>query len=257
MPNTETGSAKNTANVTKLKTAIQSFATGYNPSAVEIKLPAIITLESNLITTMSSLHTAETDYKKAINARQLAFEGMSLLSSRMESTLEGSGVTKKEITDGKAMKKKITGVRAKPIKEKTVNGTTPVLTVPTGTVDLNSSVEQVEHHSVSQMSFDSRTENFKKYVTYLGSITKYNPNENDLKITTLNTYTTGLLTLNTNVNSTYDTLHAIRATRDKYLFADVTGAHDIVQQVKNYVAGAFGGKKSSQYKLISKILIKK
>lgn len=259
--NSETGHAKNAAGFTTVVADLQSFGLSYNPFAPEIKIASLLNVKTSLNTTMDSVRNSESPYKNAINARQLAFEIMDKYATRIQNALVGCGASKKEIADAMSIKKKIAGTRAKPIKPKPASSTeTPTDAATLKVVDLtdpNLTVEQVEQHSVSQLSFDNRTENFKKYVAFLAGITKYNPNEADLKVTALTTWATGLNTLNTNVNDTYIVLYKARELRNKLLYAATTGIHDLFQQIKAYVLSAFGEKNSMEYKLISKIHIKK
>lgn len=237
--NYESGHAKNVVNFDSLITVALSYNTSYNPSAEEIKIPALQALKTNLDNVITTVREAEAPYKNAVNARQLAFEGMSKLTTKIINALEACGVTKKEVKDGQSIAKKITGKRAKTIADKA-----PTTTEPT--------VEEVVKHSVSQLSFDSRVENFKKLLTYILGITKYTPNETELKTTTLNTYVNTLPTLNKTVDTTQNTLITARIARNKLLYNKITGAYDLSVQLKKYVKSVFGAT-SPEYKMISKI----
>jgi hypothetical protein len=258
--NSETGHAKNAASVGKLLADIQSFGTTYNPSANEIKVAAVQTLKTSLDNVLTSVRTTYTPYKNATNARQEVFKKLSKYSTRILKALKACGATKKEIADGMSLEKKIQGKRitAKHALDAFIESThkTMTSTQPTDASTASDTVQEIVNHSASQMGFDNRTENFKKLASFLSGITKYNPNEADLKITALNTHAASLVTLNDAANTTFVPYANARIQRDKLLYADVTGAHDIVQQVKAYVASVFGAT-SPEYKLISKITIKK
>ncbi|MBI4945677.1 MAG: hypothetical protein HY840_04665 [Bacteroidetes bacterium] len=256
----ETGHARNAANYKKLLVEIQSFSTTYNPSAVEIKLAALQSLGTNLDNSLTSVRDTFKPYKNATNARKELFNKLSKYTTRIFKALKACGATKKEITDGASLEKKIQGTRITPkhaldafihSTHKTLTGTQP-----TDNSTSPDTLQEILDHSASQMSFDNRIENFKKFISFLSGITKYNPNETDLKITALNTHAANLVILNDTVNSTFVPWANARIQRDKYLYADATGAHDIVLQVKSYVASVFGAA-SPEYKLISKISIKK
>jgi len=201
-----------------------------------------------------------TPYKNATNARQDVFKKLSKYTTRIFKALKASGATKKEMTDGAGMEKKIQGKRITPKNalDSFIESThkTMTSTQPTDSSTSADTVKEIVNHSASQMGFDNRIENFKKFTSFLAGIPKYNPNEADLKVTALNAHASKLDTLNDTANTAFVPYANARIQRDKYLYADVTGAHDIVQQVKNYVASVFGAT-SPEYKLISKITIKK
>ncbi|MEI7962139.1 MAG: hypothetical protein WCI04_07425, partial [archaeon] len=239
---------------------IQSLGTAYNPSANEIKVAAVQALKTNIDDSLTSVRNTGAPYKNATNARSEVFKKQSKYTTRILKALKGCGATKKEIADGVSLEKKLQGKRITPkhALDAFIDSThkTITSTQPTDSSTSADTIQEIVNHSASQMSYDNRTENFKKLIAFLTGITKYNPNEADLKITALNTYATNLVTLNDTANSTFVPYANARIQRDKYLYADGTGAHDIVQQVKNYVASVFGAT-SPEYKLISKITIKK
>jgi len=255
--NTETGHAKNAAGLKKLIVDVQSFGSAFDPSEDNIKIPALQAVEAALDNSLETVIVTEDPYKKAINARQAAFKPMSPLTTRMKNALEACKASPKEIKDGISLSKKVKGERIDTKRaldafiDSTHKAGAPV--DPTPTTDTTH--EELIKHSVSQLGFENRIQNFKRFVTYLTGVTKYNPNETDLKIVTLTTYSNSLQPLNNAVNTTFTPLYHARVTRDTLLYATDTGVHDLVQQVKSYVKSAFGIK-SPEYKLISKIQIK-
>ncbi|MBI5217436.1 MAG: hypothetical protein HY958_00705 [Bacteroidia bacterium] len=266
MSSTETGHARNVANFGKVIPAVQSYGTLYTPSANEIKVPALQAQKTNLDNSLTLVRDTSNPYKNAMNARKETFNKLSKYTTRILKALKGCGATKKEITDGSGMEKKIQGTRITPkhaldafihSTHKTLTGTpvTEALEVTDNSTSPDT-LQEILDHSASQMSFDNRIENFKKFISFLSGTTKYNPNETDLKISALNTHAANMVTLNDTVNSTFVPWANARIQRYKYLYADATGAHDIVLQVKSYVASVFGAT-SPEYKLISKISIKK
>ncbi|MBI4945382.1 MAG: hypothetical protein HY840_03155, partial [Bacteroidetes bacterium] len=243
MPSTsESGHAKNVASFSKLLVGVQSYGASYAPSAPEIAATALQTKNAALDPVIQSVTNAVSPHKNAVNVRQAAFNPMSKLVTRMENALKGCGAAKKEITDGIGFAKKIKGERidTKHALDAFIDSThkagTPVDSTPTTDVTHDELIE----HSVSQMSFDNRIQNFKKLVSFLSGITKYNPNEADLKIAALTTYANSLQPLNNAVNTAFITLYKARTNRDKQLYAEGTGAHDLLQQTKYYVKSAYG-----------------
>ncbi|NJL76804.1 MAG: hypothetical protein HC892_19090 [Saprospiraceae bacterium] len=102
------------------------------------------------------------------------------------------------------------------------------------------------------MSFDSRIDNFDKFVKLLTSVTLYAQNEADLKVTALTAVLTDLKTKNAAVIAAEVPLNNARITRNDVLYKPNTGLVDIALDVKTYIKSVFGAS-SPQYKKISKI----
>ena len=248
----ETGYAKNIANFSKSIIEIQSLGAAYNPVASEIKIPALQTQETAIASSVTTLHSTEPVYREAINNREIPFDSMSKYTTRIARALKAAGATAQEIKDVESYKKKIQGIRVTPIKTVTPTPATTPATDPALTAETTKIINQ---HSSSQMSYEYRVENFKKLIAMLSVITKYNPNETDLKIAALNTYAASLDTLNKGVNTAFAPFANARIARDKLLYAPTTGAHDLLQQVKDYIISIYGDK-SPQYKLFSGLYIR-
>jgi hypothetical protein len=108
----------------------------------------------------------------------------------------------------------------------------------------------VNEISSSQMSYDSRLDNFDKLIKLLTSEPEYSPNEADLKIDSLTTLYNDLNTKNTAVINATVPLNTARIARDQVLYTPLTGIVDISVDVKTYVKSVFGAT-SPQYKAIS------
>ena len=102
------------------------------------------------------------------------------------------------------------------------------------------------------MSYDNRLDNLSKLVNLLSSETGYAPNENELKVATLNTMLTTMKAKNTAVINAITALSNARIDRNKILYKEGTGLYDIAMAVKAYVKSVFGAT-SPEYKQVSKI----
>jgi len=229
----ESGHAKNVANLGVMISAVNSFGTAYNPAVVTLTLTSLKTLKTSLDALLAKVAAAEAPYKTAVNKRQEAFEGMSALSTRVLNALAVSG-SDREIKDAKGMVKNIRGG---------------------GKLKAEDAGEAAKTRSTSRMSFDNRLSNFKALVALLGGIPAYKPNEADLKILSLNKYLDSLPALSTAVNNTADALSKARIERDKLLYAASTGAVALSLKVKKYVKSVYGAT-SPEYKRIAKIELK-
>ena len=112
--------------------------------------------------------------------------------------------------------------------------------------------KEVNQISASQMGYDERVDNFEKLISLLQSIPDYNPNEEELKIETLQALLADLKVKNSEVMKTYFVLESARGVRNDLLYKPLTGVVDISSDVKSYIKSVFGAT-STQYKLVSKL----
>jgi hypothetical protein len=115
---------------------------------------------------------------------------------------------------------------------------------------LAAGAEPVKTASTSQQSYDKLIDHFAQLIATLTAEPKYLPNENELKVATLNTLLTDLRAKNTAVISATTALSNALIARDKALYGETTGILDVAQDVKQYVKSLFGAS-SPQYKQVS------
>ena len=89
-----------------------------------------------------------------------------------------------------------------------------------------------------------------RLITILSTEPTYVPNENELKVVTLNTLLTSLKNTNTAVINAYTTVSNARLSRDQSLYNTTNGLCETAKEVKMYVKSLYGAT-SPQYKLIS------
>lgn len=102
------------------------------------------------------------------------------------------------------------------------------------------------------MGYDERVDNFEKLIALLQTIPEYNPNEEELKIETLQALLSDLKAKNSEVIKTYLVLETARGLRNDVLYKPISGLIDISSDVKSYIKSVFGAT-STQYKLVSKL----
>lgn len=234
----ETGHAKNVANFGTLITVVKGFKTAYNPSKQSITLAALNALKTTADTAMSNVNTAQGAYSTAIAAREVAFEPLSKLSTRILNALRATDASKAVIKSAESLVRKLQGKRATP--KKTAEELAALETE--GAV-----VKQV---SSSQMSFDNRIDNFDRLIQLLITITEYAPNETELKTATLTSFLQSLQTTNATAIDAETNLDNARIDRNEVLYLPSAGLVDVASAVKLYVKSLFGAT-SAQYKLLS------
>ena len=238
MPSTsEVGHAKNVANFADLIAYCTAYGATYNPSKTALQLTTLNTLLTNAQTELANVTTAKNAFDTVTGDRQLAFEPLKSLATKIFNYLSVTDATDQTIVDAKTINNKLQGRRSGTITE----------TPPT-----EEGGETQNTVSVSRQSYDMLTENFSAYIDLVSSVPSYTPNETELTTVSLTTFHTNLQTANTNVINAEVAYSNARISRNTVLYAENTGLVDIALEVKKYVKAVFGAT-SPQYKQISGI----
>ena len=236
----ETGHAKNVANFEKLIAETSAFGETFNPSKATLKLTALNTQLATAKAAIAAVNSAEPAYKNAVSARDAAFAPLGKLITRINNALKASDTTVQEDESALTLVRKLQGRRATAKKTEDEKKA------------LAAEGKEVVEISSSQMSFDSRLENFDRLIKLLSSIPAYAPNEKDLKVEALTALYNDLKAKNMAVINAETPLSTARIARNEVLYKQNTGIVDITVDVKNYVKSVFGAT-SPQYKLISNL----
>lgn len=244
----ETGHAKNVANFEDLISFCQGYGAAYNPSKNSLKIAQLQTQLTSTKANIASVTSSSVAFNNAVNARMIAFEGLRKLSTRLVNALDVTNATAQLVRDAKTINAKVQGsklTKADAGKNSSSNAT--------NAIDPNAPVvETPKTISSSQQSYDSLIEHFSKMITLLSTEPTYVPNENELKIATLNTLLTTLKNTNTAVINAYTTVSNSRIARNQSLYNPVNGLCETAKEVKKYVKSLFGAT-SPQYKQVSKL----
>ena len=236
----ETGHANNVANLESLIISATAFGTSYNPSKDSIKLTALQTLLTASKESLNAVNIAQSAYSNAVAARESTFEPFSKLITRVNSALKASDTTVQVDESALTIVRKLQGKRASAKltdEEKQA---------------LEAEGKEVNQISAAQMSYDSKLENFDKLIMLLSSVPLYNPNEEDLKVTSLTALYNEFKAKNTDVLTATIQLSNARISRDENLYKPLTGLFDIAADTKMYIKSIFGAT-SPQFKQISKL----
>ena len=110
----ETGHAKNVANFDELLSFVTGYGAVYNPSKATIKLTALQTLATNAKNAINAVNAALPAYSNAVSAREVAFEPLSKLSTRILNALKATDTTTQVDESATTLVRKIQGKRATP-----------------------------------------------------------------------------------------------------------------------------------------------
>ena len=236
----ETGHAKNVANFQDMRSFVAGYGAAYNPSKASIKAPALLAKDTACIAALAATNAALAPNITNVNAREIQFALIPTLVSRIVNAAQASDISPEAIADVKSIARKLTGRRAKAKIE-------PVQDDPATPED-----ESKKSSSSSQMSFDSRIENFDKLIQGLIANPGYAPNEADLKVTALQAFLVAMKATDTAVIASSTALSNARIDRNVELYKVPTGLVPIANDVKSYVKSLFGPK-SPQFKQLSKL----
>jgi hypothetical protein len=223
----ETGHAKNVAHIDELISSVLGFGTSFNPSKASIKVEALQSVSVAAKNAIGGVNSVFPAYSNAVAAREAAFAPLSKMVTRALNALKATDTTAQIDDSAKTFARKIQGKRA-----------TPKKTEAEKKAEVEAGKEVVEISS-SQMSYDSRLDNFDKFIKLLASVPQYTPNEEDLKVTTLIALYNDLKAKNSAVINAATPLSNARILRNEVLY-------------KANIKSVFGAG-SPQYKQVSKL----
>ena len=241
MPSTsEVGHAKNVANLQKLTEQITVY-TLYNPPVDNLKIANLQTLFTTASAKLAEVEEKRNANKNAITIRQNTFENLKSTCTKIVNHLDILGLSQGTIDQAKSLNRLIQGGQKKETAKTTAS--TETTTPPSG---------ESKGASTSRQSYTQQAENFGILLQLLGTISAYNPNEDDLKLANLNTYKESLMSATQSVDQTEAELNNKLIERDQILYADGTGLYTIAQNVKKYVKSLYGAT-SPEYANVSSI----
>ena len=239
----DTGHAKNVANFETLIAYLTGYGAAYNPSNANIQLNSLTEKAAAAKTINEQVHDAAAKNSNAIALRDLAFQPLKKLSTRIVNAIKASDVAQQVIDNAVTHNRKIQGQRAS------------VKLTEEEKQKLAASGTIVNQVSASQQSFDSQLDNFDKQIKLLATIPTYTPNEVELQQATLTTLYNDLLQKNRDVIAKTSELSTFRLNRNKILYDTETGIVALALDAKNYSKSLFGVS-TPQYKQISGIPFK-
>lgn len=231
----ETGHTINVANFESLISFCESNDADYNPSKKSLKIPSLSIMFKQAREKLIAVTNTKNIYDLVINDRQIAFTDLKPTATRIINALDASNAPKQTLNDAKTINRKIQGKRAKA---------------------KSSQEDEKRTISVSQQSFNSILDNFAKLVDLTHSESGYEPNEEDLKVDTCQTYIQQLQIINSKVINAYIVYSNAIIDRNNFLYAADTGLVYIASDVKKYIKSVFGAT-SPQYRQVSKLKFRK
>lgn len=94
----ETGHAKNAANLEVLNSSVAGFGAAFNPSKAAIKLPALQALQTKCNTVLKDVNVALGIYNNLIAARAVSFNPLSKIVTRVVNSLKSTDASNEIIS---------------------------------------------------------------------------------------------------------------------------------------------------------------
>jgi hypothetical protein len=230
----ETGHAPNVAHFEKLISFCEGYGVEYNPSNSELLVTTLKNMLTDVQTKMANVTAAMGPWKAAVNTRSDAFLGIRKRVTRVVNAFAASGAPESAVEDAKGFKRKIDGARAKALKDDT---TTPE----------NESEAGI---SVSQRSYPQLVQHLDDLIALLDTFNAYQPNETDLTVSNLQSYSISLKIVNLDVVNAYPPFSNARIARDAALYGEGSTLVNIAGLVKKYVKSVYGAG-SPQFQQVS------
>ena len=220
--NSETGHYKNVVNLNALKVFAEGLGAEYTPQKDSLKLPNLITFVNEATTLHYEVRDQINTVSLSVDNRQLVFENVKPLSTKVINTMGSTNVLPKTIEDAKFINAKIQGTR---IKKKP---------------DTETPEEEAKSNSVSRQSYDSIYENFKTLNNLMQQDGNYNPAETDVNVAGLTTKENEMLAANQNITAQTNDLGNKRILRNNRFYVGDISLIAVASGIKKYIRGKYG-----------------
>ncbi len=252
----KTGHFMNMTNLEKLIIICISYDSLYNPSKTTYSISELELLSANSKSILADIVAKDLQNGKDTNERELLFNNLKQLSTRIIMSAKSIGVTKVHLDDLTFLHRKIQGRRAVAITEDEKNLMALQLKEKAAGTLVDPNVKLLKKNSVSQQSYERMIDNFSKLIELVKVTPEYLPNEVDLKTSALITKLAAMVLANKIVLKSNIVLAKAKYDRDNMFYLQENNLVDTALAVKNYTRSVFGAK-SIQNKQLSALLFKK
>lgn len=214
----ETGHAKNLANLKRADTFIIQAGSIYLPSNNSISQGSINAVYNNCKTAFDNFLSAEAEYKKQTNIREIEFKKLDALIAQIMSHILSLDLDKQTVKDVQATVKKYNGSKGKQTLADA--GKAPLAIADPNNQDSEKPQEEESDASISQsqQSFDNKFATAEKIKYTLLSIPTYNPNEPELQTGNIQTFLTNLDAINNTANAATTAMLKARSIRNELFY---------------------------------------
>ena len=235
--NSETGHYKNVVGLNALKVFAEGLGTEYTPQKDSLKFPNLVILVNDSTVVHNAVKDQINTVSLTVDNRQLVFENVKPLSTKVINTMGSTNVVPKTIIDAKFFNSKIQGIRIKK-KAATKEGE-----------------EESTNNSVSRQSYDSIYENFRGLNNLLQQDGNYEPEETDVNNVGLTIKENQMHAANQDIVVQLNDLSTKRTQRNNKFYVGDTCLIAVGRDFKKYIRGKYGVT-SPQFAQIRNIIFK-
>ncbi len=226
----ETGHAKNVANFGLLIAVVKNLKK-YKPNKQRFTIAGLEAMHQAAKGCNGDLTKAAIALGNLISQRQELFAPLPKTATRIMNALADTDASDGFIKDAQTINRKIQGRRATPVKKSVAamgaNGE-PLPTAKT--------------ISISQQSFDSMEEHFKKFLELLSTESSYTHADETISLPGVQTLTGKMEAVNTAVKNGQSTFGDKLRSRNELLYQEKLGMVETAKEVKKLVRSAYGSR---------------
>jgi hypothetical protein len=230
----KTTNDKQITSYSRLVRVCNSIGARYNPGQDALKPTALSSLLEQAQQSVKAVTVAHQAHASVVSQRAESFEGISKLATRIFNAMASWKASEKTLEDAMQIRQtfRYHPPKGKPDKE-------------------GAGAEKRAGNRAVQLNFEAMANNFQKLVECVKTVSNYAPNEQDLKVESLEAFSQKLFSLNEEVVRKYEALASTRLNRDELLFG-TDGIHGVAQAVKQYALAAFK-RESREFKRLNRI----
>lgn len=220
----ETGHAKNVAGFLCLIAYCKNLGSVYNPSNSILTFEHLEAFYRIALEKITAVETQKALFTTNISNRKRSFENLKPFATKIINAFAVSGVDRQTLEVAKSINKKIQGVLLK---------------------------NNDQTYPASQQSYDRKLEHFEALIEILAQNPVYNPNEEELKITSLQGKLRDMKTQNQNLMRSHDKYNEALTERNQTLYDPETGLVSVSKKVKQYIKSVFGANSEQYHQLVT------
>jgi hypothetical protein len=228
---------KNVEAFGKLVGICTGLGENYNPGQQNLRIESITTQFANARAVLETVQHARKDFANATNKREVEFEKMRKLASRIVNDLRSSGVLEQTVADANSMYRKLVGYRVSRDPVKTAD--TPV---------------EAKGRRARGIDYVTQVESFSILIKLVATQPEYNPGIAELKVAALEEMLTSLKQHNAHTTDVKQKLDKARWERNALLYNLKGSMAETLRAVK-FQLRAILGARSEAYKHASRILL--
>jgi hypothetical protein len=213
----------------------------YNPGRQNLRVENLSDMLMQAREKIQQVSVAKTNYENAQNDRELAFEEIRSLASRILAELRSAGIQSQTVADAAVMVRKIRGYT--------------LAKKPTAAIQPESTVtndKPVVNRSRSGKKFGYITVNFEKLLQTLIAEPEYQPTNPELQVSTLQEKLEALRSVNDTLVNKAAVWSLARMERNNFFYHGRTSLYSTAMAVKQQVKAIFGNGSDATL-LVSKI----